>query len=358
MNENLTIELLKNLTSIRTVSSDYQACLNALQLIANLLTRNKIPTRIINGNESPVLISGKRSAKILLLGHIDVVSADEDDFALLITEKTLHGRGVLDMKGPLSVMISTFISLWNKGNSNLFLTITSDEEIGGFKGFKIIQKHLPKKIKICILPDTNTDNIIINQKAPLHIQIECRGISAHASRPWEGKNSSELLIQCCTDLINEINDTDKEKTTATITQFNSGDSINVVPDRAAAIIDIRIHSKKELKIILSKIKTITEKYTCLWKALDKPLFFEMDEKNSFISSWAEVGKQLANQTPQFQTEAGTSDARFLQTLKIPTIVTGAIGGGAHSKNEWVSIESLVKFQQKLLTFCIKESEII
>lgn len=356
MKTNLNYKLLENLTSIKTVSSDSQACLNALILISNLLIKNKIPTKIVKENGNSVLIAGKDSAKILLFGHVDVVSADEKDYKLRVTKERVYGRGALDMKGPLSVMITVFVSLWCKGNSNLFLIVTSDEEIGGFNGFKIIKEYLPGNIKVCILPDTITDNIIVGQKAPFHIEIEHNGTNAHASRPWEGKNSCELLIQCCTNLIKKINNNDREKTTATITRFNSGNSINVIPDRATATIDIRINSKKEIKNVINNIRTVTKKYNCRWKPLDKPLLFEIDKKNSFISSWVKISEQLINQTPQFQTETGTSDARFLQTLKIPVIITGTEGGGAHSKNEWISIRSLNNFQQKLLTFCANESE--
>lgn len=333
------VEMLKEIVEIKSTSNDGVKCLEVLTILKEKLEQNNIPTTIETINGHPNLMAGEiDKATIMFLGHADVVEGDREDFKLKIKNDKMFGRGVIDMKGPLVISLNIFLKLWQNQRRNVLLVVTCDEEIGGFDGTaKLVNKF--KKMKLAIVADGGSgEKIVTSQKAPFHITVSHNGKSCHASRPDGGLNSAQELAKCCLEIVDNLD-------CASITKIESGKSINQVPDIAMATLDIRINKKIELKNTLEFIDKTTAKFKCSWQAIDKPLFFEMDHDNQFISKFAKQTQR------SFTTESGTSDARFLTTfLKIPVLVTSAVGGNIHGKNEWVDIESINKLQKDLFNF--------
>ena len=159
------------------------------------------------------------------------------------------------------------------------------------------------------------------------------------------------LLKCCNQIISKISGKSHKSTTAALTKFHSGESTNAIPDKAEAVIDIRIKEQSEVETILFKINTITKKNLCSWEKIDEPLFFEIKKDNYFAKKWAESFKEITKKEIHFKIENGASDARFLwHQLKIPTIVTSVLGDGAHSNKEWVDINSLNQLSNTITEF--------
>lgn len=352
MRNKINMSLLKNIVETASLSGEISQCLKALKLLEVEIKNKNIPVFIGFNKKVPFLIAGDlNKASILFLSHIDVVLAKSDCFKMKIKGNKLFGRGVLDMKGPLVATLMAFIKLWKDGRENIVFAVTSDEEIGGFNGTNFLSKTQFKNIKLAIIPDSNSDDLVIIQKAPFHIRILAKGKSAHASRPWEGKNAAENLLKCCTKIITDLNGNSNELTTAVLTQFRSGETTNKVPDKAEAIIDIRIEKESEVEELINKIKNITKKCQCDWEKIDEPLFFEISPDNLFVKKWQEIFRKVNGKEARLIVECGASDARFLwKKLKIPIIVTSAIGGGAHSDKEWVKIDSLKRLSEIIVKF--------
>jgi succinyl-diaminopimelate desuccinylase len=347
-------KLIKKLIEIKSLSSDPKQCLAALRIIETEIDNNKIPVSIKFNEGCPFLIAGDiNKASILFLSHIDVVPGKADCFKLRKNDNKLFGRGALDMKGPLVASLDAFIKLWKDRRKNMVFAVTSDEETGGFKGTAFLVKSLFKTIELAIIPDSSSENLVIIQKAPFHIKISAKGKSAHGSRPWEGKNAAENLWKCCAEIIDKINGSSHEFTTATICQFHSGEATNMLPDKAEAVIDIRIKQQSEVSSIIKNLRNSTKKFGCKWEKMDEPLFFEIKGNNIFVKKWMKAFGETHKKEVKLIIESGASDARFLwKELKIPIIETSAIGGGAHGENEWVDINSLKKLSETIVKFII------
>jgi len=354
MNNAKCMSLLKNIVETTSISGDISQCLKALKLIEVEIKHNNIPIFIDFNEGFPFLIAGNiNSASILFLSHIDVVPAKIDSFLMKEKDGKLFGRGVLDMKGPLVASLEAFIKLWKGGRKNIVYVVTSDEEIGGFKGAAFLVKNIFTKIEMAIIPDSSGEDLVLIQKAPFHIKVTAKGKSAHGSKPWEGVNAAEILLRCCAEIVKKVNGNARQSTTATICQFHSGESTNTVPNRAEAIIDIRIKQKSEVKTIINNLNNSSKNFGCEWKKIDEPLFFESDINNFFIKKWQQAFMEIHHKHVGFMVENGASDARFLwNELKIPIIVTSVKGGGAHSNHEWVDINSLNKLSETIVKFII------
>lgn len=115
--------------------------------VKNLLEDAGFETSILAKNpERPNLVtrlSGAGEAPPLLLyGHIDVVTAGNQEwqyppFEGLIREGAVWGRGALDMKGPLAMMLTALIRYKTDGfkpKGDLILAVVCDEEDEGLYG--------------------------------------------------------------------------------------------------------------------------------------------------------------------------------------------------------------------------------
>ncbi|MBP2000043.1 acetylornithine deacetylase/succinyl-diaminopimelate desuccinylase-like protein [Paenibacillus shirakamiensis] len=88
-------------------------------------------------------------APLLLYGHIDVVGVDKqawscDPFGGVMKDGFIWGRGALDMKGGVAMLISSFIRAHRNRlpvRGDVILAIVSDEEAGGEYGASFLVEH-------------------------------------------------------------------------------------------------------------------------------------------------------------------------------------------------------------------------
>ncbi len=126
-----------------------------ISFINGLLTEAGIETELLAKTpERPNLIarlSGQGNAPPLLLyGHVDVVTTENQQwqhppFEGKVVDGFVWGRGALDMKSGVAMMLAAFLRAKAEGlelPGDVVLTIVSDEEAGGDFGAKfLVEKH-------------------------------------------------------------------------------------------------------------------------------------------------------------------------------------------------------------------------
>ncbi|MBS3732547.1 MAG: M20/M25/M40 family metallo-hydrolase, partial [Desulfobacterales bacterium] len=128
-----------------------------IEYIRRLLENAGIPTQIIAKNENrPNLIAriaGDNTAPPLLLyGHVDVVTANSQTwqyppFEGRMVNGYVWGRGALDMKGGLAMMVSAMLRLAREERSpagDIVFAAVSDEESGGIHGARFLVENYPE----------------------------------------------------------------------------------------------------------------------------------------------------------------------------------------------------------------------
>jgi len=356
MNNQEKIKVLEKLVSFRTFSNNSQEINRCLEFINEFVLKNtKLKGKKFIQNEHLSMIWRKRnSASISLIGHIDVVNAEVNMFKLEIKNNKIFGRGVLDMKGPVLSMIFAFISLINKGLS-VELVLTSDEEIGGHDGIMALIKHRIINPRIAIIPDGLAGfNIIKAQKGPIHIFIQSKGKSAHASRPWEGLNSADSLIKCASKIKNKFNLAKKKNdwlSSASLTQIKVESAINQIPSKGEICLDLRITEKE--KDWFQKIKNICRRSNCVIQRLngDGKVFNLLRDKKK-IHLWKNISKEVTKKNCREVITCGASDARHLSAETL-SLITSVDGGGGHSEKEWIESDSIDKLQTIIEKFICK-----
>ncbi|MBN2056205.1 M20/M25/M40 family metallo-hydrolase [bacterium] len=130
----------------------------AAELLADILRGERIePFLIHSGPRRTNLVARLpgEGAPLLLSGHLDVVPAASEDwsyppFSGTLAEDCFWGRGALDMKGPLMVLLAAFIHLHRLGGRlrrPVILAAVADEEQGGRFGSAYLVDHHPDLVR-------------------------------------------------------------------------------------------------------------------------------------------------------------------------------------------------------------------
>ena len=155
-------------------------------------------------------IEGSNSdAGLMFMSHTDVVPVEEEEkwrfppFSATIADGRIYGRGASDCKGLLTAQLYAMRLLVRNGiqlEDSLVLCSGADEEHGGRYGFGWLAEHHPEKIRAPFAvnegggtpidsPSGLTYLLGTGEKGRLQVEIEVKGVSSHASVPWQGTNA-------------------------------------------------------------------------------------------------------------------------------------------------------------------------
>lgn len=210
------VEILQRLIQFNTTNppGHEAACIG---YIRDLLNEAGIESTLIAKDPNrPNLIArlpgeGKASP-LLLYGHVDVVTTEnqpwqQPPFEGRLIDGYVWGRGALDMKGGVAMMVSAFLRANAEGlrpPGDILLAIVSDEEAGGEFGAKfLVEDHaeLFKDIKYAIgefggftltVGGKRFYPIMISEKQICWIKATVRGLGGHGSMPEKGGAAARL----------------------------------------------------------------------------------------------------------------------------------------------------------------------
>ena len=187
--------------------------------IKDLLNGSGFETKILSKTPNrPNIISrfqgSGKSPPLLLYGHVDVVTTKNQKwkyppFDGAVKEGCVWGRGALDMKSGIAMMLAALIRMKVEGPAppgDIVLVIVSDEEQGGNYGSKYLTEehgYLFEKVKYGIselggftfyLGGKRFYPIRIAEKRSCHIRVVLKGLSGHGSMPSSDGVSAKLGV--------------------------------------------------------------------------------------------------------------------------------------------------------------------
>jgi len=204
------VKLLQNLIRFNTTNppGNEKDC---IEYINKILIDAGFKTQILAKDPNrPNLITHltgqERTSPLLLYGHVDVVTTENQEwkyppFEAKIAEGYLWGRGALDMKGEVAMMISALLRAKAENMTppgDIVMAIVSDEEQGGQYGTKYLVENHPdlfKGIKYAIgefggftfyVGKKKFYPVMVSEKTPCYIKVTAGGTSGHGSLPIHG----------------------------------------------------------------------------------------------------------------------------------------------------------------------------
>lgn len=354
--------LLGQLISFRTISSDHEANANALDWVAEQLVGLPLYLSRHEFEGFPSLVIGTcpgKKSTLCLHSHIDVVGVGNNEklFSSRIECERLSGRGAYDMKFATACYIRLLQDLGECiTQHNFHVMITTDEEMGGFKGTQPLLAG-GYSYEVCFSPDGGQDwQFERVAKGVLQVRLVSTGLSAHGSRPWQGRNAIKDLLNFISEIDSHFpsepcGDETHYHTSANLGIISGGEAVNQVPASAEAYLDFRFvpeQPREELWRILREVGRSYPSITIKEHAYGSS--YTADPSNPYFQTYSRLMTEVTGVEESFVHSHGSSDARFFAERNIPVIAIRPPGGGLHGDDEWIDVKALGQFYQILKSF--------
>lgn len=354
MNTEKITQILGDLVAFQTVTGKREAALGCLGYIEAYLMQRGLHMVRHEYNGYPSLIATTHETKrpkLLLQAHIDVVAAPDHCFNLQKKDEKLLGRGVFDMKFAAAAFMKVVDELQEKLQDYDFgIMITSDEELGGKDGVRALL-DAGYGADVCVLPDGGDNWAIETTHKGCWIgRMKTKGTAAHGSRPWEGDNAIDRLVDALRDIRKMFEEQHVDSDTLSINKISGGAVINQVADNAEAALDMRFISDQNFEKLYKQIEAVAEGHKASLETVVHIPITKTDINDPFVASFMQIAENIRGGPLKQSRSLGVSDARFFAERGIPVILLRPAGGSAHGDNEWIDKAGLEQYCQILKAY--------
>jgi glutamate carboxypeptidase len=374
-----TLELLTDLTALSSPSGDLAGIRGAGERLATALSPFGMACEIREeaiGTASPQPLLYARGPEtqgrhLLLIGHLDTVlpatpPRHEGD--------RLVATGAIDMKGGLATLAGALALLRHRGvepPSDLLLVVVPDEEVGGEHSHRAMVRWGKKARALWVLEpgepgEGGSETIVAGRRGMFQWRVQFTGRSAHSGlHYWQGRSALAAAARWVADAegISLPNGGPTVNTGRLVggeagfvddlganhSLFGTDMQLNVVPDRAVAEGEVRFLRVKERAGLAACLEELARNVAL---ATGTSATFETwndilpVDPNGPHHSWSEKAVDLAAARGWHldieRERGGISFPNFLPDPgRIPVLDgLGPVGGGMHTREEFVSLTSL------------------
>jgi acetylornithine deacetylase/succinyl-diaminopimelate desuccinylase-like protein len=287
--------------------------------------------------------------------HMDTAGVEQmadDPFSGRITGERVYGRGAVDTKATLAVVLALLETMHQAGHTpepGLLIAATVDEEVGarGAPAFArwVRQEHLT--LDELAVAEPTMCGPIYGHKGLVRLEFQVQGKSTHSSQPELGQNAvvaaAHLILALDEEggrLLAEPPKTVLGTGTLTVSIVHGGQGINVVPDSCTVAIDRRMVAGEDLAEIKAALADLAG-HKCPLPVSVRLL----QELPSFLrppdTPWT---RQLAEWSGQEPATApfGTNAWAYGEVARECVVLGPGSIDQAHGQEEWVAISELEK----------------
>jgi glutamate carboxypeptidase len=287
--------------------------------------------------------------QILLLGHFDTVwpLGSIDRMPLREVDGRLYGPGIFDMKSGIAasmLAMRALDALDLRGQTEIVMLWTTDEEVGSATSRALIEEQARQSRAVLVLePSLPGGAVKTSRKGVGEFEVVVHGVSAHAGLdPGKGASAIHelarqvLAIEALQDLARGL--------TVNVGTITGGTRSNVVADRAAARVDVRVETMHDAARFESAIHGLRAHHPATRLEITgginrpplerSPAVIRLYEEAQMVA--AALGRELAEGAA-----GGGSDGNFTAACGVPTLDgLGPQGDGAHAAHEHVLADDL------------------
>ena len=300
-------------------------------------------------------VRGRGDGRSLLLNaHLDTVGVGGVDAGLSprLEGKRLYGRGALDMKGSLGVIMLVAAALAERPPAgDLILTAVADEEAHSI-GTEAIAKTVTTDAAIVVEP---TDmEVVIGHKGFVWLEIATAGVAAHGSRYDLGVDAITKMgpiLVAIADLDQRLR-VDRQphplldRASVHASLIEGGHDLATYPDRCAVRVERRTLPGETVRDVEGELAAVADGATVKTLFAREPLATAIDEP--IVATLMEQATAILSRRPKVAGAPFWTDAALLAGAGIPSVVFGPRGAGAHADVEWVDVDDLATLVQILL----------
>jgi glutamate carboxypeptidase len=350
------LELLRELVEIESPTSSPGVAAVASR-VGEELERLGGQVALLDGGHLRVELPGE-GPPLLLCGHADTVwpVGTLAELPFRVEGDTAYGPGAYDMKAGLVVLLEA-IRLAGDTRRALRVFLTADEEMGSRAGRPLLEQATQGVAAAFVVePPGASGNLKTARKGLGRFTLTITGRASHAgpSRAQGVSAIEELAHQILA--LHALTD-DAAGTSVNVGVVSGGTSENVVAAEAEARIDVRVATmadRERLERTLAELRPVNpEAKLELGGGWTRPPLERSKGTVRLFARAREYGRDLGLKLEE-ESSAGGSDGNLIGALGVPILDgLGAAGGGAHSLDEHVELES-IPVRAKLLSRLLQD----
>mgnify|MGYP002480402464 CR=1 FL=1 len=304
---------------------------------------------------------GATQYDVMLSGHMDTVFpvGTAARRPLRVEGSTAYGPGVSDMKSGLLAMLYALRGLDPAVLARLKVVVclNCDEEIGSpsSRDWLVATARKSRCVLVCEAARANGD-LVKARKGNAKYRLAFHGKAAHAGTSLRDGISAITELAHWTLAINGLVNFDTG-TTLNVGMVQGGTGVNVVPDFAEAIVDLRFWRNEEAQAVHDRLTFMANNPFLAGCRVEvarqsfKPAMRPSGDTEALMALVEAAGREEG--VPFTWLEAGGgSDANFTAAAGVPSLDGfGPMGGGFHSEAEFLLLDSIaprIRLLQRVL----------
>jgi succinyl-diaminopimelate desuccinylase len=298
----------------------------------------------------------RRSFRVILNAHLDVVPAAPDQFRPRRDGSRLYARGAQDMKVSALVEAQVFGELAATLPYALALQLVTDEEVGGRDG-TLHQIESGVGGEFVIIGEHSRLDVVTDSKGMITADLRAAGRGAHAAYPWLGDNALVKLQRSLGKILARYPVATAEgwHTTVSVSRIETPNQArNQIPALAEAWLDIRFPpgdtdlNGKTVQEITAYLAAFCEPgVTPVVHYVDPP--HHADRRRSEVRTLRQAARDQGYRA-DFVRKHGAADGRFYYQRGIDAVIFGVGGGGQHGPDEYADLTTVVPYYRALTQF--------
>jgi len=291
--------------------------------------------------------------QIALTGHYDTVYPAETRFRTVVTrdDGALHGPGIADMKGGISVMLAALAAFEAHplaGRLGYTVLLSPDEETGSLASASLLAElGAAAHIGMTYEPALPDGTLVSARKGSGNFHVRVTGRAAHAGRDFASGRNAILAAARIAQALDALNG-QREGVTVNVARIDGGAPLNMVPDIAVLRFNARLPDEAAETWLMQGIaEALAEGRVDGIEAelhggiTRKPKPF-VPAQQALFAAVREAGA-LIGQSLAWAPSGGVCEGNNLFAAGLPGIDTlGVRGGDIHSEREYAWPESFVE----------------
>ena len=298
----------------------------------------------------PVGCDGEKPIMVFM-AHSDVVFPDTTPLPLRMENGKLYCPGVGDDTANVVAILMAAKYITERHlvptNCGILLVVNSCEEgLGNLKGCRKIMEDFGARVAEFVTFDSSVFTVINEAVGSRRYQIEVRTEGGHSYDRFGNRNA----IACMAELIQDLYAVEVPaigKTTYNVGTISGGTSVNTIAQYAQMLYEFRSDKREALQIMEDTFRKIIAKHRetgldiAVTSVGDRPCSGDVDPEKEQDLSRRTAEAVLRNFGHAVKYGSGSTDCNIPLSMGIPAVCIGcADGGGAHTREEFVYIDSL------------------
>ena len=301
---------------------------------------------------------------VVFMAHSDVVFPDIEPLPMRVENGRICCPGVGDDTANVVALLMTAKYIVQNGlkpkGCGLLMVVNSGEEgLGNLKGSRKIVEDFGGRIRELVTLDGTEASGVCRAVGSKRYRVEIDTEGGHSYGAFGNRNAIAYLASLI-DTLYTIKVPDLGRTTYNVGTISGGTSVNTIAQHAEMLYEFRSDERESLAVMENHFLTAVDFYRAKGISVtvtlvgDRPCARDVD-RDKMEEMMARADAAARHRYGHGLTfGAGSTDCNIPLAMGIPAICVGCYrGGGAHTREEYVEIDSLLpglKFASDLILY--------